>query len=238
MNSRKAHLRWPPLVQGVLLKRYKRFLADVLLEDGSPVTAHCANSGRMTGCALPGQPVYLSRQDNPRRKLKYTWELIRMPGSMVGVNTLVPNRLVRAAIANGDVKELAGFDHIRSEVAVPGGSRLDLLLEKEVGSSCFVEVKNCTLVQGGVAKFPDAVTQRGRKHLEALQRSKKNGFRSVIFFLVQRMDATGFSPADQIDSTYGAALREAAENGVELLAYDVTISLKTISLRKQLPIFL
>jgi sugar fermentation stimulation protein A len=130
----------------------------------------------------------------PGRKLKYTWELIRMPGSMVGVNTLVPNRLVRAAIANGDVNELAGFDHIRSEVAVPGGSRLDLLLEKEVGTSCFVEVKNCTLVQGGVAKFPDAVTQRGVNIWKRYSVRRKQGFRSVIFFLVQRMDATGFLP--------------------------------------------
>jgi len=229
-------IHWPPLIKGILVKRYKRFLADVQLENGEIVTAHCANSGRMTSCAQAGQPVYLSVHDNPRRKFKYTWEMIEMPDSMVGVNTMVPNRLVAQSIQAGRVAELDDYDLIQREVKISKGSRLDICLRKDDGDCCYVEVKNCTLVTAGLAQFPDAVTTRGRKHLVELQKLVDGGSRCVMFFLIQRMDASVFAPADHIDPQYGQELRRANENGVELLAYDVTINTEMIALRKRLPI--
>jgi len=227
-------LPWPELFSGTLVKRYKRFLADVRLDDGSLVTAHCPNSGTMKACAEPGRPVYLSFHDNPKRKLKYTWEIIDMPDSLVGVNTMVPNRLVKQAIGDGLVRELKGYDRVVAEVKTGVGSRLDFLLEKDDGKNCFVEVKNCTLVEDGVARFPDAVTTRGRKHLVELQRLITEGNRGVMFFLVQRMDADAFSPADHIDPAYGQELRKAHRNGVEILVYDVSIDLKHIRLNRKI----
>ncbi len=229
-------LVWPELIPGRLIKRYKRFLADVELADGAIVTAHCPNSGRMTTCSEPGRPVYLSWHDNPRRKLKYTWEIIQMPDSLVGVNTLVPNRLVKASIANGMVAELVDYEEIRPEVQTSKGSRLDLLLTDSHGAKCFVEIKNCTLVDEGVAFFPDAVTQRGRKHLEELKRLTAEGNRCVMFFCIQRMDAECFRPADQIDAAYGEALRGAClKEGVEILVYDVWMDLERIVLNRKIP---
>ena len=231
-KSKKMNgLAWPTLFRGTLVKRYKRFLADVELDNGSQVTAHCPNSGTMRACSESGRPVYLSFHDNPKRKLKYTWEIIHMPDSLVGVNTLVPNRLVKQSIENGLVKELTGYDRVRAEVKTSEHSRLDLVLEKDGSPSCFVEVKNCTLVEGGVARFPDAVTTRGRKHLLELQRLVSEDRRGVMFYLVQRMDADSFRPADDIDSAYGEELRKAHQNGVEILVYDVSIDLDAIRLR-------
>jgi len=231
-------LSWPELFRGTLVKRYKRFLADVQLDKGGMVTAHCPNSGTMRACSDPGRPVYLSYHDNPKRKLKFTWEIIHMPDSLVGVNTMVPNRLVKQSIEDGLVKELTGYDRVRAEVKTSDGSRLDLLLEKEDGRNCFVEIKNCTLVEGRVARFPDAVTTRGRKHLEELQRLVREGNRGVMVFLVQRMDADSFRPADEIDPAYGEELRKAHQNGVEILVYDVFINLHTICLNRALPFIL
>ncbi len=231
-------LLWPRLIPGILLNRYKRFLADVRLENGERVTAHCANSGTMKECSQPGRPVYLSWHDNPKRKLKYTWELIDMPTSLVGVNTLVPNRLVKKSIEVGLVDELKGYAKIQPEVTVAKSSRLDLLLTGKNGDTCFVEIKNCTLVEDGWASFPDAVTTRGKKHLVELQKLAAQGHRCAMFFLVQRMDALSFSPADAIDPAYAGELRKAAQNGVELLAYDVGIDLEEIVLRKKVPIVL
>ena len=220
------------------MKRYKRFLADVQLDDGGLVTAHCPNSGTMKACSEPGRPVYVSFHDNPKRKLKYTWEIIHMPGSLVGVNTLVPNRLVKQAVEQGLVQELTGYDRVRAEVKTSEHSRLDLVLEKEGLSDCFVEVKNCTLVEEGVARFPDAVTARGRKHLLELQRLVAEGNRGVMFFLIQRMDASSFCPADDIDPAYGQELRQAHNTGVEILVYDVTIDLDAIRLSHCIPLVL
>ena len=249
MGKKKADisggLLWPELIPGTLIKRYKRFLADVKLDSGEEVVAHCPNSGAMTSCCQSGQPVYLSYHDNPKRKLKYTWELIDMPTSLVGVNTLVPNRLVKKAIADGVVQELSGYENIRAEVKVGEHSRLDLLLsnfnsdspdpEQDDSDQCYVEIKNCTLVSDGQASFPDAVTTRGRKHLLELQTLARAGKRCVMFFLVQRMDASAFSPADHIDPEYGQELRRAAENGVEIIVYDVQIDLKKIVLNRPVP---
>lgn len=233
-----SELSWPPLTRGTLIKRYKRFLADVRLPGGEIVTAHCANSGRMEACSEPGRPVFLSFHDNPKRKLKYTWEIIDMPDSLVGVNTMVPNRLVKQSIEAGLVPELSGYRRVLSEVDTGNGSRLDIVLEGRRGERCYVEVKNSTLVKGGVALFPDAVTIRGRKHLVELARLVAEGSRGVIFFLVQRMDARHFSPADHIDPEYGAELRRAVGAGVEAIAYDVEIDLDCIALRDRLPVIL
>lgn len=234
-NEISSHgLRWPDLICATLIKRYHRFLADVTLTGGRVVTAHCPNSGTMKACSQPGRPVYLSVHDNPKRKLKYTWEMIHMPTSLVGVNTLVPNRLVKKSIEEGRVRQLRGYTHIKSEVKVPGGSRLDLLLTKGENEKCFVEIKNCTLVRNGIAYFPDAVTARGRKHLVELQKLVLRGNRCAMFFLVQRMDATAFTTADHIDPAYGEEFRKAKDNGVEVIVYDVVMDLKKIILGKQI----
>ncbi len=230
-----GRLNWPPLLGGKLIRRYKRFIADVKLRNGHVVAAHCPNSGSMEACSEPGRPVYLTRHhDNPNRRLKYTWEIIAMPTSLVGVNTLVPNRLVKASILAGKVNELTGFDQVRSEVKYGRNSRIDLLLQKE-GLRCYVEVKNCTLVTDGKACFPDAVTTRGRKHLVELQHQVQQGDRGVMFFLIQRMDAETFRPADHIDPGYGRELRKAKANGVEILIYDVRLDLHGIELNRALP---
>lgn len=235
MKSDKHYLLWPELHRGTLIKRYKRFLADVKLDNGSTVTAHCPNSGSMKECSEPGSPVYLSYHDNPKRKLAYTWELIQMKGSLIGVNTQWPNRLVELGIAEGRVKELTSYPVIRREVKVNDRSRLDLLLSNEKGEQCYVEVKNCTLVKDQLASFPDAVTTRGKKHLSELQLLLAPKTRCVIFFLVQRMDAELFTSADEIDEQYGVELRKAHANGVEILVYDVDVDLQKIGLNKGLP---
>ncbi len=232
-------LTWPPLISGRLIKRYKRFLADVELDTGQVVTAHCPNSGSMAACSDPGRPVFLSSHNNPKRKLKYTWEIIRMPESLVGVNTLVPNRLVKNAIEKGRVAALTTYETIRSEVKTAEGSRLDLMLQRNGGETCFVEIKNCTLVEKGMAMFPDAVTLRGRKHLVELQRLKANGSRCVMFFLIQRMDAEAFKPAKHIDPAYADMLHKVhLHGGVEILVYDVSIDLEHIRLNRQIPYYL
>ena len=233
-RSDERGLRWPRLLQGTLVRRYKRFLADVRLRNGHVVTAHCPNSGSMRSCSEPGRPVFLSRHDRPERKLRYTWEMIRMPGSLVGVNTLVPNRLVREEIEGGNIPELAGYTHVRPEVPYGRNSRIDLLLERD-GERCYVEIKNCTLLEDSVARFPDAVTARGLKHLLELRDQAQAGHRAVIFFLIQRMDATGFAPADRVDPAYGDALRRVVQGGVEALAYDVALDLEGIRIRRPVP---
>jgi len=233
-RTHSALLKWPRLIEGVLIKRYKRFIADVKLRNNHVVTAHCPNSGRMTACCEPGRTVYLTRHNKPSRRLKYTWEMIDMGTSMVGVNTLVPNRLTQAAILADDIPELSGYETVRTEVKYGKNSRIDLLLERGK-NRCFVEVKNCTLVTESLACFPDAVTSRGLKHLIELQNQVKQGDRSVMFYLIQRMDATRFEPADHIDPVYGEELRKAVLNGVEVLVYDVKIDLEGIQLNRPVP---
>ncbi|MGE0085956.1 MAG: DNA/RNA nuclease SfsA [Desulfococcaceae bacterium] len=239
MNDKNGQYRlfWPELICGTLIRRYKRFLAEVKLADGSTVTAHCANSGAMTECCEPGRPVYLSFHNNPGRKLKYTWELIHMPASLVGVNTQIPNRLVAESAKAGSIPELSAYDTVRREVKT-GNSRLDILLTRADRRKCFAEVKNCTLVKDRIAEFPDAVTLRGRKHLAEMEELTASGNRCVMFFLIQRMDADSFRPADKIDPAYGKALRQAYEKGVEILAYDVYADLRTIRINRRIPCFL
>lgn len=226
-------MKWPNLIQGTLIRRYQRFKADVRLRNNRIVTALCPNTGSMLACSEPGRTVFLSRWNLPHRKLKYTWEIIEMPTSLVGINTGVPNKLVRESILAGKIPELKGYDRIRTEVPYGRNSRIDLLLEKH-NQQCFVEIKNCTLVEDGMACFPDAVTIRGLKHLKELQEQVQLGHRSVMLYLVQRMDAKIFKPADKIDPEYGRELRKAVGNGVEILVYDVRIDLKEIELYRSL----
>jgi sugar fermentation stimulation protein A len=235
ISTPSKDLAWPELIPGILVKRYKRFMADVKLADGELVTAHCPNSGSMQECCEPGRPVYLSFHDNPKRKLKYTWELIEMPASMVGINTLIPNRLVAESIEAGLVSDLKGYDNLTREVKTSDNTRLDILLSSEDGNRCYIEIKNCTLVKEGVAYFPDAVTSRGLKHLVELSSLVSKGFRCVIFYVIQRMDAKIFQPADHIDPDYGRTLRQTLKNGVEILVYDTRIDLKTIRLNRKIP---
>lgn len=224
-----------PLYPGRLIRRYQRFLADVELDNGEVVTVHCPNSGSMKGCNLPGSPVYLSMSDNPGRKYPHTWELVLADGCWAGINTQFPNRLVREAIENGVVKELQGYNDIRPEVRYGESSRIDLLLSRP-GERCWVEVKNVTLVEGGRALFPDAVTIRGQKHLRELMAVVKQGERGVIFFVVQRADGDAVSPADRIDPEYGRLLRLAIAEGVEALAYRARVTPTEVLLTERLPV--
>ncbi len=223
------------LLKGTLLRRYKRFLVDVRLGTGEMITAHCPNSGSLLSCNIPGSPVLVSRSDNPKRKLRYTWELVQVNGVWVGINTLYPNRLVKEGIERGTIRELQGYAGVRQEVRYGRNSRIDLLLHNE-RSFCYVEVKNVTLVEGGRAYFPDAVTVRGRKHLRELMQMVLEGHRAVIVFLVQREDAHAMAPADHIDPEYGRLLREAHQCGVEVLAYRARVSPKEISVCRRLPV--
>lgn len=225
------------LLSGRLLRRYKRFLADIELADGTIVTAHCPNSGSMTGCAVPGSPVLFSVSSKPSRKLPYTWELVKADGVWVGINTSLTNRLAREGIENGMVPELSGYDCVRGEVPYGAHSRLDFMLSG-AKENCFVEVKNVTLIDGKQALFPDAVTTRGQKHLRDLMEIVADGKRGVIFFVVQRGDAESVSPADKIDPEYGRLLRLAVDCGVEAIAYQAIVSPAEISLSQRLPVIL
>lgn len=222
-----------PLYRGKLIRRYKRFLADVELTSGEIVTAHSANTGSMRGCSTPGSAVLLSKSDNPKRKLKYTWELVEVNHRWICINTALPNRLVEEAIENDHIPALHGYSQVRREVRYAENSRIDLLLERP-GQRCYVEVKNVTLMENDKALFPDAVTTRGQKHLRDLMQMVDEGHRSVIFFVVNRSDCNSFSPADKIDPVYGKLLREAIAHGVEALAYQTRITPPEILISKQL----
>lgn len=227
-------MRFPSkLVRGTLIQRYKRFLADVRLEDGIIVTAHCTNTGSMLGCREPGSTVYLSRSDNAKRKLAYTWEMIQVNRAWVGINTMHPNRLVAEAIAAGSIPELCGYEIIRREVKVSAHSRLDLCLEGKSGA-CFVEVKNVTVSFDGAAAFPDAVSERATKHLKELMRLKRKGHRAAAVFVIQRGDCNHFRPADEIDPEYGRWLRRALKAGVEALPYVAKVTPKGIVITKRI----
>jgi len=228
---------WPsPLIQGRLIKRYKRFLADVELENGEETTVHCPNPGRMLGLDFPGETVWLSRSKNKARKLPLTLELVETAGGLVGINTMHPNRLMEEAIRFGAVKELAGYARLRREVGYDENSRIDLLLEDDDRPPCYVEIKNVHLKRDGEAEFPDCVTARGAKHLGALKRQVASGTRAVIAYVVQRSDCNAFSVAADIDPTYAEAFGDALRGGVEALCYDCSISRDEIVLASSLPI--
>lgn len=225
------------LVPATLVRRYKRFLADVELENGEIVTAHCANSGSMMGLAVPGSRVWLSPNRNPKAKLGWRWEMEECGGGLVGINTSHPNRIVEEAIRAGQIPELAGYESLRREVPYGKNSRIDILLEGEKGL-CFVEVKNVTLRRGNRAEFPDAVTARGAKHLDEMGEQVAQGHRAAMLYLVQREDCTEFSVAADIDPAYAAALTRARAAGVEAYAYACAMSPQEICIRCPLPVVL
>ena len=222
------------LVHGILIKRYKRFLADVLLDDGTQVVAHCTNSGSMKSCLENGAEVYLTHNPDPKRKTKFTWEMIKINGDWVGINTLIPNKLAFDAVLNGSIKVLDSYTRVKREVKWED-SRFDIWAENHE-ETCFIEVKNVSMKQGDFALFPDAVTTRGRKHLETLIRVKQAGMRAVMLYVVQRSDVSKFSTANEIDPEYGQALLKAIENGVEVLVVQAKVTPEEISLQHLLPI--
>jgi len=227
-----------PLVPGTLIKRYKRFLADVEMDDGTVITAHCANTGSMSGCSTPGSRVHLSRSSNPKRKLAYSLELVEVEGSTVGVNTALPNRIVENALQRGVVPELAVYKGYRREVRYAEKSRIDLLLEQEGLPPCYVEVKNVTMEDQGKALFPDAVTERGKRHLNDMLAQVEQGDRAAMVYLIQRTDCTSFSPADEVDPHYGEALRRALKGGVMAFALVATPTTEGIQVTHQVPVSL
>ncbi|BES69805.1 DNA/RNA nuclease SfsA [Marinobacter nanhaiticus D15-8W] len=228
-----------PLVEGRLIKRYKRFLADVELADGSVVTAHCPNTGSMLGCNAPQSRVWLSESADPKRKLKFTWELVETgPEQLALINTARPNRQARAAIEAGLVPSLAGYGQVRSEVKYGSEkSRIDLHLSGHPEQpDAWVEVKNVTLCEDGKGFFPDAVTTRGQKHLRELQAQAAIGERAVLFFCVNHTAVSSVAPADHIDATYGSLLREAVAGGVEVMAWQAALSPEGLALVRELPV--
>jgi sugar fermentation stimulation protein A len=235
-----------PLTRGRLVRRYKRFLADVVLESGpwsgQTVTAHCPNPGAMLGLTDTNIPVWLSRSDDPKRLLPWTWELVEpaapsvAPACLVGINAARPNRIAEEAIARAAVAELAGYDRIRREVRYGEKSRVDLVLERG-DERCFVEVKNVHLMrEPGKAEFPDSVTARGARHLRELAVLAAQGVRSVVLFVAQRSDARRFAVAGDIDPAFQAAARQARDAGVEMLCYACALSPEQIVLDKSLPV--
>jgi len=234
----------PPLERVTLLRRYKRFLADVRRADGSEMTVHCPNTGSMKNCVLPGveQPALISDSGNPTRKYRHTLEAVQVAhGHWAGVNTGRSNALVAEAIRSGLIPQLLPEDGVESEVKY-GDSRFDLALGPRTDPHTFIEVKNVTLGPGpeeqdsGIITFPDAVTTRGQKHLQTLMQVVAEGKRAVLFFCVQHSGARAVRPADEIDPRYGALLREALEQGVEVLAWQVSLSPQDFSLERPLPV--
>ena len=227
-----------PLIPGKILKRYKRFLADIELENGEVITAHTANTGSMKTCWEPGWNVLLSFHDNPKRKLKYSLELTNNGNTWICVNTSLPNKMAAEAIQNETVKELIGYKTLKPEAKI-GKSRIDILLSNEGEDPCYVEVKNVTLLgENKRAIFPDSVSTRGQKHLEELISLKEQGIRAAMLYVVNREDVDSFSPADDIDPTYGELMRKAEKAGVEILAYQCHVGPDEVKLEKSLPVIL
>jgi sugar fermentation stimulation protein len=226
------------LEPGTLIRRYKRFLADVVLAEGSETTVHVPNPGSMLGLTAPGLPVLMSRSPDPKRKLPLTLEMVELPDAgLVGVNTMNPNRIVEAALKADTIPELAGYATLRREVRYDDNSRIDILLTDESQRPpCWVEIKNVHFSRTpGLAEFPDSRTERGVKHLQALERVAATGDRAVMLFLVQRMDCDRFASAPDLDPAYALALDHAAAHGVEVLCYDTQITAEAIGLRRRLP---
>jgi sugar fermentation stimulation protein A len=235
-------MRFPsPLIRGTLLQRYKRFLADVRLDDGRLVTATCPNTGSMMGLKTPGSVVWLSESGSPTRKYRFTWELVEADlgkgPTLVGINTGHPNKLVAEAVAAARVKHLAGYPGVRREVKYGRNSRIDLLLECAEKGLCYVEVKNVHFSRKhGLAEFPDSVTERGAKHLAELSDMVRAGHRAVMVYLIQRGDANKLAFARDIDPTYATAFDAAAAAGVEAIALRCRMSTDEIVVDRPVPI--
>ena len=227
-----------PLEKATLVRRYKRFLADVVLEaDGSETTVHCPNPGAMLGLAGPGLTVWLSRSASPTRKLPLTLELVEVDGGLVGINTMHPNRLVAEALARDGIAEVAGYDRVRPEVKYGEKSRVDFLLERDGSPPCWLEIKNVHLMrQPGLAEFPDCVAARSARHLRELSARVAAGDRAVALFVVQRTDCDRVTAAADLDPGFAAALGDALKAGVEVLAYGCTIATDRVSLSHRLPV--
>ncbi len=233
-------MRLDDLLQGRLVRRYKRFLADIELEDGRLVTAHCPNTGSMRNCAEPGSRVWLRDSANAKRKYPLGWELVEVARQyLCCINTGRANGLVREGIENGVISELQGYERIRAEVRYGESSRIDLLLEADGRPAAYVEVKNVTLLEADRwGSFPDAVTARGTKHLRELMAMVAQGQRAVLLFCVPHTGIERVRPADHIDPVYGAQLRQAAAAGVEVLAYQAAVTPTEVRLRRALPVVL
>lgn len=216
------------------LGRRQRFLADMVLDDGTPAVAHCPNTGSMRGCLYPGRRALLWDSANPARKLRYTWKAVDGDGTWIGVDTAVPNRLAEAAIRAGRVPALAGFSEVARERPLGERSRVDLLLSGP--GLCYVEVKNVTLVEGGAARFPDAATARGLKHLHELAAQVRSGHRAAMLYVIQRGDGRWFEPAADIDPAYANGLREAMAAGVEVYALGARVSPEGVEATGLLPV--
>lgn len=231
-----------PLQAATLVRRYKRFLADVILPDGQELTVHTPNTGAMTGCAEPGSTIFLRDTQNPKRKYRYSWEMSQnTAGTLIGVHTGITNALVSEAITSGVVAELQGYGKIRQEVKYGReNSRIDLLLEGHAKQpDCYVEIKNVTTCdQNAAGYFPDAVSTRASKHLRELMQVVGEGGRAVIFFCVQREDVQAVRPADEIDKLYGDTLRQAMAARVEALAYQAEVTPASITLQSGLPVLI
>ncbi|MGH6972711.1 MAG: DNA/RNA nuclease SfsA [Caulobacteraceae bacterium] len=225
-----------PMAHGRLIVRYKRFLADVAMDDGTALTAHCPNPGAMLGLNAPGLGVWLSKSDKPSRKLAWTLELIEADGGLVGVNTLNPNRLVAEALAADAIPELAGYAIHRRDVKFGAASRVDFVLSQPGRPDCYVEVKNCHLRrEGALAEFPDCVAARSAKHLRELSAIVRQGARAVQFFVIQRTDCESFAACADLDPAYARGLAEAAKSGVEVLCYGCDISPSEVRVARRLP---
>ncbi|RUT77650.1 DNA/RNA nuclease SfsA [Ancylomarina longa] len=220
------------LVHGKLVKRYKRFLADVMLDSGEVVVAHCTNSGSMKSCIEEGAEVYLSPADDPKRKTRFTWEMIKINHAWIGVNTTIPNVLVFEAVLNQQIPELAGYLNVKREVTFED-SRFDVFASNEK-EDCFIEVKNVSMKEGRYARFPDAVTARGKKHLETLMRVKQNGMRAVMVYVIQRSDVDIFGSAADIDPEYAKTLIKALKCGVEIMPMRANVTPEGIELEHKL----
>lgn len=228
-----------PLIPARLVKRYKRFLADVILENGDELTVHCANPGGMEGLKTPGIKVWLSKSNNPKRKLSHSWELAEIDSfgqaALVGINTMHPNKLAMEAIELQQITELTGYDELKREVPYGENSRIDILLSKKGKPDCYVEVKNVTLMRHkALAEFPDSVTKRGAKHLAELSDMVAQGHRAVMFYVIQRDDAKRFAIAGDKDPFYASAFDKAIKSGVEVIFYDCTLSTTTIKIASKL----
>jgi sugar fermentation stimulation protein A len=227
-------------LEGRLLRRYKRFFADIETREGEKLTVHCPNPGSMRGLIREGAAVRCSSSDDPRRKLRHTLEMIRAGRIWVGLHTGRANSLAEVALRGGAIQALSGYRRMRREVATPQGSRLDFLLEEhpEDPRPAWIEVKSVTLAEGSLARFPDSVTERGRRHVMALAALAESGARAVMLFVVQRADCDRIEPADDIDPAYGAALREAVGRGVEVLAVGARVTARSIRVEGALPVLL
>jgi len=226
-----------PLIRAVLVRRYKRFLADVTLPGGTEATAHCANPGAMTGLASAGTVVWLEPNDDPKRKLRYSWKLAEIGGALVGIDTAMPNKVVGEALRAQAVPELAEYATVRPEVKYGEASRVDFLLTQEGLPDCYVEIKSANLCRkAGLVEFPDTVTKRGAKHMDELAAMVAQGHRAVVLYLVQRTDCTAFAVASDIDPAYNTAFQAARAAGVEALCYRATLTLEGASFGEPLPI--